>query len=160
MKEFTQTALAPVGNCWQTAIACLLEVDPGQLPDQATNDYKLVDGQWVGRSYNNVLQQYLRTHHGLVYLELQTPKEGLAMLAIKDPGWHIITGRTVRTDERGIRHSVVGRYGEVAWDPHPSRAGLTDDIRWALLAPRPKEWEEHAHHLGPCACPLCAGGGA
>lgn len=135
MKGYTQTHLAPVGNCWQTAVACILEVDPGELPDQATHDMKLVDGKWTGQSYNNVLQAYLRKHHGLAYVETHLPEEALARLSVH--GHHLITGRTVRTDERGIRHCVVGRDGAVVWDPHPSRAGLTDDLRWSLLVPYP-----------------------
>lgn len=158
MKEFTQTTTGPVGNCWQTAVACLLEVDPAQLPYQATLDRRLVDGKWVGQGYNNPLQAYLRKHHGLAYVEMHLPEEALAMLAVRDPGWHLITGETVRTATLKCRHVVVGRYGNIAWDPHPSRAGLTTDLRYSLLVPFPKAWE--SYHDGtprPCVCPVCGG---
>lgn len=153
MKEFTQTSLAPVGNCWQTAVACILEVDPAELPDQTTLDRKLVDGQWVGDSYNNPLQAYLRKHRGLAQVDLHVPDEALAMLYVR--GYHLITGRTVRTDERGIRHCAVGRDGSPVWDPHPSRAGLTDEIRWSVLAPYPEEWKRYRDVEDTCVCPSC-----
>ena len=33
---------------------------------------------------------------------------------------------------RGVMHSVVGEHGAIAWDPHPSRAGLAEvrDAAW------------------------------
>lgn len=156
MKEFTQTALAPVGNCWQTAVACVLGVEPAELPDQATLDRKLVDGEWRGMGYNNPLRAYLLKHHGLAHVDMHAPAEALALLSVRPDVYHLITGRTVRTDERGIRHCVVGRGGEVVWDPHPSRAGLTDDIRWAFLVPYPKEWTGYRKDEDGCLCPACA----
>lgn len=159
MIEFTQTSLAPRGNCWQTAVACLLEVEPSLLPDQTVHDYEFVDGQWRGQSYNNFLQAYLRKHHDLAYVELHLPEEALAMIAIREPGWHLMIGRTVRSNDLPgrIRHCVVGRYGQVVWDPHPSRAGLTDEIKYALLVPFPEEWKEHdfSEKLS-CVCPACS----
>lgn len=156
MKEFTQTTTGPVGNCWQTAVACLLEIEPASLPDQATHDLQLVDGNWIGKGYNNFLQEYLRKHHGLAYVEMHMPASALAMVAIRDPGWHLMTGETVRTPINKSRHVVVGRYGQIVWDPHPSRAGLTgDDIRYALLAPWPKEWSGPWREGISCVCPAC-----
>jgi hypothetical protein len=153
LKEWTQTAVAPVGNCWQTAIACILDVDPSGLPDQATFDRKHIGGQWAGNSYHNKLQAYLRKHHGLAQVDLHVPGEALAMLSVS--GFHLITGRTIRTDERGIRHVVVGRDGIPVWDPHPSRAGLTDDIRWSLLTTYPEEWKKYRDVEDTCVCPTC-----
>lgn len=158
MREYTQTSFAPMGNCWQTAVACLLEVDPRELPDQTVHDCKLVDGAWIGMSYNNALQGYLRKHHGLAYVDLGgIPEEGLAMLQLRDPGWHLISGRTNRSEQwAGLHHIVVGRYGQIAWDPHPSRAGLTGDFRWSLIVPLPKAWAEGLPL--PCVCPACSAG--
>lgn len=158
MREFTQTTVAPdVGNCWQTAVACILEIEPAALPDQRTNDYVLVDGKWTGRSYNNPLQGYLRKHHGLAYVELYTVDEVLGLLDIRSDAFHLMTGRTVRSDSfGGMRHVVVGRRGKMVWDPHPSRAGLTDAIRWAFLVPFPAEWSRsEAANINPCVCPAC-----
>lgn len=157
MKEFTQTSLAPRGNCWQTAVACILEVEPSKLPDQATNDSVLVDGSWQGKSYNNAIQAYLRTHHDMAYLELHGNDELMECVQIRDDRYHLMTGETIRSEENaGMRHVVVGRRGVVVWDPHPSRAGLTDGIRWAFLTAFPKEWDRaDSERLNPCVCPAC-----
>lgn len=40
-------------------------------------------------------------------------------------GYHIIGGPSPRGG--GILHAVVGLNGEVAFDPHPSKAGLAGD---------------------------------
>jgi len=44
-------------------------------------------------------------------------------------GYHIIGGPSPRGND--LMHAVVGRYGEIVFDPHPSRAGLAGD---------PSEW--------------------
>lgn len=159
MKEFTQTNLEP-GNCWQTCVASILEVDPSELPPQEEFDLFKIreDGtrEWLpGRSYNNALQAYLRKHHGLSYVEMHTPSELLGYLDVKPGVYHMMTGRTVRTATNGSRHVVVGLSGQMVWDPHPSRAGLTDDIKWSFLIPIPADWRVERGAPNPCVCPAC-----
>lgn len=156
MREYTQTNLDP-GNCWQTVIACLLDVEPEELPVQGLYDWWVKEADEVkqyGPSYHNALQDYLRTHHDLTYAEIGgvvTP-----LLQVREPGWHMMTGRTVRSDANGgRRHVVVARYGEVVWDPHPSRAGLLDELRWAFLAPYPAEWRRNRNPETKCECRSC-----
>lgn len=167
MREWTQSVtMTPengfAGNCWQTAVACLLDVHPDELPAQSECD--LYDakpdgtrGKWRedSPSYNDRLYSYLRKHHDLCYVELHLPAEAFALLSIREPGWHMLTGRTVRSDQYGgTRHVVVARYGEMVWDPHPSRAGLLEEIRWAFLIPFPAQWKHNEPK--PCMCPKCS----
>jgi hypothetical protein len=158
MRELTQTSLHPNGNCWQTCVACLLDLDPEELPPQADYDKRRQreDGSWetYGPSYDVPLGAYLRDHHSLGYARIHSPPELLPMLAVRDPGWHLMEGRTVRSDLQHDRHVVVARYGQMVWDPHPSRVGLLDSIRWAFLVPFPKSWGELV--TAPCVCPKCA----
>lgn len=101
MKEFTQTNL---------------DVDPEVLPSQAVLEA-------AEKGYHNALNAYLEHHHGLVYAELED--YAFSSVDVRDPGFHLLIGPTVRTTpERRIHHCVVGRYGEAVWDPHPTRAGL------------------------------------
>lgn len=59
-------------------------------------------------------------------------------------GRSIVVGPTTRGTGY---HAVVGDSGEVAWDPHPSRAGLTR-VKFAyVLEPWPGD--------GPSACVCC-----
>lgn len=161
MRKFTQTTFGEEGNCWQTAVACLLEVDPAELPSQSAVIMEShADGLQHRRHYSGILGAYLFKHHRLTYVELYQP--GLYQyLTIKEPGWHLLTGTTVRTGTApGFeRHVVVGRYGEMVWDPHPTRAGLVGDIHLALLIPFPvhvPQWlDTYTHGREPCICPAC-----
>ena len=160
MRELTQTSVHPaIGNCWQTCVACLLDLDPEVMPPQAEYDWRRTneDGSVeYGPAYHNALMGYLRRHHDLTYVEISSPEELLPSLRVAEPGWHMMTGRTVRSDALdGARHVVVARYGEVVWDPHPSRAGLLEEIRWAFLVPFPKLWAESRNI---CVCPACKPG--
>jgi len=154
MREFTQTNLDP-GNCWQTAIACILEVEPSLLPDQVALEA-------ANKQYNNALNAYLEHHHGLMYSELEDYQFG--GILVREPGFHLLFGPTVRTTaERNIHHVVVARHGEMVWDTHPSRAGLTVVKRWGILAPLPDRvrwWRKEMLAGGgqwdfKCVCPTC-----
>ena len=136
MIEFTQTNLDP-GNCWQTAVACLLEVSPDTLPDQNVCDLKVGSPPF----YQNELGAYLRKHYGLAFVSIQPFM--LTQLTVKEPGIHLMSGKTVRTSRNHQNHIVVARHGELLWDPHPSRAGLTEVIYWSFLVPYPEEWTRH-----------------
>lgn len=52
----------------------------------------------------------------------------------------------------------AGRCGEVVWDPHPSRAGLLEEIRWAFIVPYPAEWVNQKAINDECVCPACKPG--
>lgn len=154
MKEFTQTNTDP-GNCWQTALACILEVEPDLLPDQVALEKAKKD-------YRNALNAYLEHHHNLVYAELEDYQ--FAGIMPREPGWHLLGGPTVRTEPiRSVHHVVVGRYGEMVWDPHPSRAGLVSVKRWGTLGPLPdrlRAWRREMMAKGgqwdfDCVCPVC-----
>lgn len=158
MIELTQTKLDP-GNCWQTGIACLLEVPIESLPTQEHYDWYVEreDGnRTYGPDYSTALGSYLRKHHGLAYIEIDPSL--WPVIQLKEPGLHTISGTTIRSATNGgRRHLVIGRHGEMVWDPHPSRAGLIGDFRWWILAPFPKHWEEtwDRHSNRPCECPQC-----
>jgi hypothetical protein len=124
LRRQTQSKLAP-GNCWQTAVACVLGVSADELPDQ-------VEIEREDRSYWNLLNAYLKKHHGSIYSELYDWQ--FSAIEIRDPGLHIMVGPTVRTPDKGTFHAIVGRRGEPFWDPHPSRAGLTKVDRWGIVS--------------------------
>lgn len=161
MREFVQTNLDP-GNCWQTALACILDVEPSTLPDQTRYDFGKNAGKGWASSYSNVLQGYLGKHFDLIYCELQAWQFG--GLSVRPPGWHLLIGPTVRTPVNNSNHCVVGRYGREAWDVHPSRAGLLSIHSWGVLSPLPTELRlQREKHTDPdyrrvfleCLCPFC-----
>ncbi len=180
MRELTQTSLDP-GNCWQTCIAMLLDVEPSSMPPQELFPEKRgVDRKtYAGHfSYSNALNAYLMTHHGLVYFEVE-PWKFRALGPVQ--GLHLISGETVRTPVNKSDHVVMGRDGEVVWDPHPSRDGLTkvkffefvarpnesirqhwttdgpdkDRAAWARHRGSPEDPECNAFITTLCCCPSC-----
>lgn len=150
MIELTQAHQGEFGSCWQTAIACLLELPVEALPDQhviemtatmrkrAQDKGEPVPDYYAGHfSYMNALNAYLAKHHDLTYI--QESAWQCAVFQFREPGWHFAIGPTSRN---AFLHCVVARYGEQAWDPNPSRAGLTKIHHFGWLAPLPKDYDE------------------
>lgn len=160
MRFLTQTNVSP-GNCWQTCVAMLLDVDPEALPAQV----KEVDGKPVSvPSYMNKLNSFLFRHYGFHYVCVHaTEINGLLSVYGQHPqGLYTWEGETVRTPTNNSDHVVVARGDSLYWDPHPSRAGLTEVKRWGLLAPPGKSsaayWERRIAEGDEdlkCVCPKC-----
>jgi hypothetical protein len=170
VKFLTQTTLEP-GNCWQTAVACLLDVDAETLPPQSEIEVAAkTENRYAGHfSFHNAMQCYLQKHHGKSYVQI--PVWQLAQTRVI--GEHVIVGPTVRTGTELPRviHCVVGVDGAVAWDVHPSRAGLTEAQHFGFLLPTPPDWEKGPDRIAGelqswregrresianlCCCPAC-----
>jgi hypothetical protein len=127
MRFHTQTEINP-GNCWQTALACILDEEAEALPPQA----EIEGWKWGDNgsaSYWNIIRTYLLTHHGLVYYEVCSYAR--ACVRPRRNEWLLI-GETIRTGRhrinrgRHILHCIVAYDGGArTWDVHPSRDGLT-----------------------------------
>ena len=159
MTRYTQSCTAP-GNCWQTAVACILNVEPDTLPSQVEIEKRRL-------SYNNALNSYLYLHHGLCYSEVYDYQfTGLEVRRDWHMGHHLLVGPTERTATNGgINHVVVACQGEPVWDPHPSRAGLLSVERWGLLGHvQERQLANRKVQLARpdccptmrCLCPACA----
>lgn len=153
MTRYTQSSLAP-GNCWQTAVACVLELEPEALPCQVTIER-------AGKSYHNALNSYLIRHHRLFYSELYSYQfSGLRVRPDFLGGYYVAIGPTVRTPNRRANHAVVARLGRVVWDVHPSRSGLLEVRQWGVFG---IATEQHEHQRAfrstdptmACLCPKC-----
>ncbi|MFJ6215018.1 hypothetical protein ACIQGZ_17030 [Streptomyces sp. NPDC092296] len=106
MAEITQTILlgdprGRTGNCLQAAIAPLLDLPLDDVPHFAERE------DWLDHLYSWSAQQGYAVDHRL-------SGDGVAL------------GIAYGPSPRGVKHAVVIRGGAVAWDPHPSRAGLTE----------------------------------
>lgn len=138
---------APFGNCWQYALASILDVPADDLPDQITAELH-------GRleAYDAALRVYLGRHHGLAVRSI--PLRSIAELharaaELADP--YLLFGPTVRTPISSVHHAVVGQGARVLFDPHPSRAGLAGVVRADVLVSGSRAIP------GRCACPTCGG---
>lgn len=104
MRKVTQTILhddpsGRPGNCLQAATASLLELPLDAVPHFIERDDWL---EWFAA---------FCVGHG--YRPLQRP-----------PTAHVAYGMAWGPSDRGVRHAVVWADGQMAWDPHPTRAGL------------------------------------
>lgn len=111
------------GDCFRTAIACLLDRDRDDVPHFG-----------LRLSWWEETRRWIRANDGrdLYYVDADEPEH-----------WHLIPGGVGDDDlmlvggpsPRGsFGHVVVGRRdGSVVWDPHPSRAGLTGVVEFFVL---------------------------
>lgn len=105
------------GDCQRAVIASLLELPIQEVPhflQEAEGDATLF---WEG------IQSFLGKR-GLAYLTIPA-RGGPAFYGLYDGVFHEISGPSPRGN--GVFHAVVGRDGEIVFDPHPSRAGLAGD---------------------------------
>lgn len=110
------------GNCLQAAVASALGLDLDAVPHFGAFAW-----------WNAAARLWLRGH-GLDW----RVTDGIP------PGRSIVIGSTTRGSGD---HAVVGEGGEVAWDPHPSRTGLTE-VKYSYAF---ETWPGE----GPSACVCC-----
>lgn len=106
------------GDCMRACIASLLD-----LPREAVPNFAQLDADGEGNFWL-LLAEFCR-QHGYSFVTIQ----GRFVWA-EDVIYHVISGPSPRI--KGGHHAVVGRNGQVFFDPHPSRAGLAGD---------PSEWK-------------------
>jgi hypothetical protein len=155
MIQLTQTHEGEFGNCWQTAVACVLELPASELPDQhliektaklhdraRTEEGSSGPPYYAGHfSYMNALNAYLAKHHRLAYV--QERAWHFSTLQFQEPGWHFAIGPTSRN---AFLHCVVARHGEQVWDPNSSRAGLSEIESFGYLARLPESYEKARYY--------------
>jgi hypothetical protein len=108
------------GDCFRCCIASILDLPAEEVPHFCGYDFDQDPARW----YRD-LTAWLAPR-GLSYFGLEVNPDQFGpqwFSGIEASGFscfHIMSGET----ERGTRHSVVGRNGELAHDPHTSRSGL------------------------------------
>ena len=125
-QEFThQPEIGQHGDCQRAVIASLLELPICEVP----HFLQLSDGD--PSDYWERVQTFCRTH-GYAYLSVPA-RSGAICFGDDGDLYHEISGPSPRGN--GLSHAVVGCNGQIVFDPHPSRAGLSGD---------PATWE-HAY---------------
>jgi len=118
VKPVDQTNFGKTGNCHQAAMASILELRLGEVPDFC-NLY--------GKDHWHFEQdKWLLERFGMFVLTLDDNSafdEWRVENLHKFEGvYHIIVGDS----SRDMQHSCVGMNGEIVHDPHPSRTGLKE----------------------------------
>lgn len=121
------------GDCQRAVIASLLELPIEDVP------HFLQEAKGDDADFWDRLQGFCRSK-GFAYLTVPA-RCGAAFYGDCEGVYHEISGPSPRGN--GVFHAVVGCDGQIIFDPHPSRSGLTGD---------PAEW--HFAYL------VKAGGGA
>jgi len=111
---------APIGergNCWQSAVASVLELPPEKVPDIQMYDEELV---WFDE-FREWLKQY-----GLGAIGLSTGGN------ITLQGYHLIECKST-TLNNGELHVVVGLNGEVVHDPNPHATAIGEIVDYIIF---------------------------
>lgn len=118
------------GDCWRTALACILEIPRDEVPHFAElhkNDPEF-SSDWWWASVKFVQE----VKPGWTLFCINPPVFPAYVFPTEAPQRVILTGRSPRGP---WSHCVVADAitGEIVWDPHPSREGLLTKIEIAAL---------------------------
>lgn len=104
-----------IGNCFQAAIASIVEKPLNEVPHFAA----IEDDTWWEQTL-----EFLSNNGYSVYdcspEELPHVKDSLVLVVGKS--------------ERGVNHSVIFKNGKLLHDPHPSRSGIIDVVWCAVIS--------------------------
>jgi hypothetical protein len=108
------------GDCYRTALACLLGLRPDEVPHFAD------EAATKGQSFQRKAGEWL-ADRGLALVRQWYPG-GIADLpgilcrvACENTGsYYLVTGRS----PTGVNHVVIARNHRIVWDPHPDDVGL------------------------------------
>lgn len=125
-----------IGDCHRTAIACLLDMRPEDVPHFGELDWDFEKGTWKEQcTFNDHVRQFLATV-GLAQVDVAWGGESLEVVLdvqgrINPTAYYILGGHS-RT---GVNHSVVGQGSKIVWDPSLDDSGIIgptepDGIYW------------------------------
>lgn len=129
IRPVTQTVTGwPNGNCVKYSYSAILGIDPEKIPDLDPGASAA-----AGEDQGDRERAWLASI-GLCLIEISVPPEQELPQEVLDcvpPVPHLISG----ISPRGYGHRCVGIGGRLAWDPHPSRAGLETIYSIGILVP-------------------------
>ena len=107
------------GNCWQTAIASVLDLPLETVP------------HFVQAHEDGVMDWWAYTlgwlnHHGYVMYSLDRH--------VYTNEYYLVTGKSPRGD---FYHVVVYQNGKMVHDPHPDRTGVLDEESMHIIRVKP-----------------------
>ena len=107
------------GDCFRTAIACLIDAEPENLPHFMADPDKPIEQIW------QEVDEWLSNTHGLRYLSFPFKAENLSQwLRTMAQSWPGLRWELAGTSPRGTQHSVIVEAGEIVHDPHPDGGGI------------------------------------
>ena len=116
MLYYNQTILGKNGDCFRTCIACLLNVEPIDVPHVYENP--LTTGKEGEILMNNYLKQF-----DIYFIHLPISGDYKAVtnwMKSYNPNYYLLSGES----SRGNTHVVIMQEDKMIHDPHPSNDGL------------------------------------
>lgn len=118
----------PWGECVRASYSAVLDIPIDEIPplDPGT-------AQRLGQNQGDRERAWLASiGYDLLEIGVEPPDElAPEVLACAPDVPHLMSG----ISPRGYGHRVVGVSGRIAWDPHPSRAGLVTVYSIGILTP-------------------------
>lgn len=138
------------GNCYQTAIASLLEIPPTEVPnietlfDIGAGYAYAVMHKWlnnIGMNYNSGAWQFSIFHennpkikdaeHIQEYLRDLSEDAKLTIRSQYKDKYYLVSGLS----SRGVHHICIYQNGILAHDPHPTQEGIITEEYFECLEP-------------------------
>jgi len=116
-QEFINIAGQQYGDCMRACVASLLDLPIAEVP------HFLRDADGDPQKFWSGVLEFTKAR-GWDYLSAfpeHRPEFAEAM-----GGYHIMGGPSPRGG--GLLHAVIGKDGQIVFDPHPSKAGLDGDL--------------------------------
>lgn len=111
----------PAGNCWEAAIASVLEIPLEEVPDGRRDGGDRLD--WYAMS------RWLAETHGFALLWMDFPRLCGGHAAPRGSFHYILDG----VAKNGLYHSVVARSGRVVHNPNPNPEATLVSVTGAEL---------------------------
>ncbi len=111
-----------IGDCWRTALACVLDMQAVDVPHFMEPFWGLEDSGTLARYAINA---WLRQHCGLQLVEIAWNTDSITtvfdVMSSSAPGmFYLLSG----TSRNGTNHTVVARDGEIVCDPAIDDSGI------------------------------------
>lgn len=103
------------GDCARTAVACLIDVHPSEIPHEHRQH---ADGE-----QRALIESWLRPRgYAIGFLGMPCdPEHMMQVMKVSNPGMYYMLSGTSRT---GVAHVVICKDDEIVWDPSLDDAGI------------------------------------
>jgi len=109
------------GDCWRTCIACLMDIEPEEVPHFLEDGTEFAEGMANANRWLNA--------RGLFYVTFAFYGELNSLfhcMKAWNPGvYYMLLG----TSPRGTSHVVIGYEDTIAHDPHPEGGGIVEPVK-------------------------------
>ena len=110
------------GNCYPTALACLLDKDSPEDVIQIQEHYYLKNGE-LNRNWYKTLLKWLSDNENVTLKWIDNH--------LYDDSFYMVTGVSPRNPK--VKHVVIYQNGKLYHDPHPDGRGIITEEEFQVL---------------------------